>query len=253
MPPLFLVLAKKAERLRVRVLSGVEITMSRAATAAFLTAVTAALVGQAFGPTPARETALGSQKAEPGAPTVREVDLTSIYSTSGQRKLVDVYNTLDERAPEWNEPSNIGEALRRAKSQPMLAVVRGETIKEAVHATARHVRLKKPPEQPVGPDDKSASKKYWLFVYLGSGHSGPLMWRVYPPTVYGAKVQFSYASFTGWFLSDPDETSEATADDHAYEYWVPLGTFEDPSQLKAELVELTKRVKAAYPAAKSKK
>jgi hypothetical protein len=224
--------------------------MSRRTSGLFVVLVSA-FVYLGFVADSAAPVAQAADKADPDQPPVlREIDLTAIYSTSGQRKLINVQDELDDREPEWNEPYRIGEILGRAKLAPTLAIVRGENIKEAVRATARHVRLKKLPAAPVGPDDKSVSKKCWLFVYLGSGPSSPVQWQVYPPTVYGTKVQFSYYKFYDWFLSDPELVGEATADDHAYEYWVPLGTFDDPGALKAELVELRQKVKAKYPAKK---
>lgn len=223
--------------------------MSKLAAARLVLALLGVAAGLAYLSGPSPRVGRAAPKADPDrAPEVREIQLSAIYSTIGQRKLTRVYDAFDADTPEWDALPEIARILREAKSPPTLAVVRGDSGKEAVLATARHVRLKKSPAEPIGPDDKSTSKKYWLFVYLGSGHSGPLKWRVYPPTVYGAKVQFSYARFDGWFLSEPDEMYEITGDDRAYEYWVPLGTFEDPSQLKAELVELTKKVTVTYPA-----
>jgi hypothetical protein len=129
-----------------------------------------------------------------------------------------------------------------------VTVVRGEDIKEAVRATARSIQLKDPPVWPVGPDDKSASKKCWLFVHIAHTGSSPPQWLIYPPTVIGTKVRFTYTHFDGWFTPNPGESREATSDDHAYFYWVPLGAFEDPTAVRAELVELSKMVKAVYPA-----
>ena len=223
--------------------------MSRRSTAGFLVAAVAGLTylsGPAAGP---------AARAAQGEPLsfrdVREIELSAIYSTSPQKKLEDVYHGLKEDSPEWKEPYNVGSVLADAKSPPLVAVVRGENVREAVLATARFVKSKS--SGPVGPDEKSASRKCWLFVYLGHASSTPPEWLIYPPTVFGTRARFSYTRFDGWFTPDPDEGWDRTADDHSYLYWVPLGEVADPSKLKAELVELTKTVEASYPAKGKKK
>jgi hypothetical protein len=195
---------------------------------------------------PAGPTTRGAPAAPVSFRDVREIELSAVYSTSSQKKLEDVYHGLKEDSPEWKEPYNIGSALADAKSPPLLTVVRGENVREAVVATARFVKSR--PSGPVGPDDKSASKKCWLFVYLGHASSTPPEWLIYSPTIFGTRVRFSYTRFEGWFTPDPDEGWDRTADDHSYLYWVPLGEVSDPSELRAELVELVRAVKAIYPA-----
>jgi len=152
--------------------------------------------------------------------------------------------------PKSNAFNSLNKTLRERRSPPFLAIVRGENIKEAVLATARFIELKEPPGKPVGPDDKSISKKHWLFVHIAHTGSSPPQWLIYPPTVFGTKVRFTYTRFDGWFTLDPGEGWDVTADDHAYFYWVPLGPFEDSDQLRAEMVEFCKLVKASYPAGK---
>ena len=184
---------------------------------------------------------------------VREIELSAIYSTSRQRKLEWIGRHVPEESAERAALESVGEALRKRRSAPWVTVVRGEDIKEAVRATDRFITLKEPPARPVGPDDKSASQKFWLFVYLGHDSSSPPQWLVYPPTVFGTKVRFSYTRFDGWFSHEPGEGPDATADDYGYYCWVPLGKFDEADEIKAELVELTKTVKASYPPKARKK
>lgn len=188
-------------------------------------------------------------KTDPDFPEVREIELAAIYSTSGQKKLEGVYRHIPEKSPELEAFVSINDMLQEGKSPPRLAVVRGEDIREAVLATGRFLKLKDPPARPVGPDDKSACKKCWLFVYLGHAQAKPHNWLIFPPTVFGTRVRLMYTSFEGWHSDEP--IGEAVGYG-AYMYWVALGDVADPSELKAELVELSKTVKGAYPA-KSKR
>ena len=184
-------------------------------------------------------------KGDPVSSGVREIDLPAIYSTSIQKNLKDVYRSLKEDSPEREALFDIGDSLERAKSPAMLTVVRGEDIREAVLATARFVKATPRPAGPVGPDETSAGKNFWLFVYLGHAHSTPHNWLISPPTVFGTRVRFMYTSFEGWLSDEP--IAEATGY-RAYLYWVPLGSVAEPSESKAELVELAKAVRARYPA-----
>ena len=139
-------------------------------------------------------------KGDPVSSGVREIDLPAIYSTSIQKNLKDVYRSLKEDSPEQ------GGTIRhswKCKISALLTIVRGEDIREAVLATARFVTAKRRPAGPVGPDDKSASKKLWLFVYLGHAHSTPHNWLISPPTVFGTRVRFMYTSFEGWLSDEP--------------------------------------------------
>jgi hypothetical protein len=190
---------------------------------------------------------LAAPKDVPDLPEVREVELSAIYSTSDQKKLEPVHRHLREKSPERKAFESIVEALREIRPPPRLAVVRGEDIKEAVLASARFFKLKQPGDRPVGPDDKSTSRKCWLFVYLGHAQSKPHNWLESPPTVFANRARFMYTTFEGWHSDRP--IGEAVGYG-AYLYWVPLGEVADPSELKAELVELTKMVKASYPAKK---
>lgn len=228
-----------------------ESAVPRLAAACSLVAIPGAAACLVYVATSAHPIAQASEKDEPAfASDVREVELSAVYSTSGQKKLEPVYRHLAEKSPERKAFESIDDALRESRSPPLLAVVRGDDIKEAVLATARFIRLKEAPARPIGPDDKGASKKHWLFVHIAHTGSSPPQWIVYPPTVFGKRVRFSYTRFDGWFTPDPGEGWTVTADDHAYFYWVPLGVFEETDQVRAELVELSKTVKASYPAKK---
>lgn len=196
--------------------------------------------------------ALAAPKDDPDFPEVREIDLSTIYTSSDQKKLKLVYGQLDEKSEERKAYDTIGRALSESRSPPGLTVVRGENIKEAILATARFIKLKDPPAGPVGPDDKSTTKKLWLFVHIAHDSSSPPQWLIYPPTVFANKVRFTYTHFDGWFSPDPDEGRSASADEHPYYYWVPLGEVARPTELRAEMVELSKTVKASYPAKKKK-
>jgi hypothetical protein len=214
--------------------------------------MTAALVYQGYTATFAQPAKGAAQKADTAGPIeVREIDLSAIYSTSYQKKLKHIYERhLPEKSPGGTAFRSINDSLCEARTPPFLAVVRGEDFKEAVLATARFVKLKEPPARPIGPDDKSTSKKCWLFVHIAHASSSGPFWLVYPPTVYGKKVRFSYAHNEGYFS---DELIDArSADDHSYFYWVPLGEVADPGEVKAELTELSKTVKASYPAKQKK-
>jgi len=189
-------------------------------------------------------------KADRDRPEVREIELSAIYSTSYQKNLERVYRHLPEDSPERKALESIDDRMRESRSPPLVALVRGEDIKEAVLATARFIGMKEPPARPVGPDEKSASKKHWLFAHIAHTGSSPPQWLIYPPTVFGAKVRFTYTRFDGWFTPEGDESTDVSADDHAYFYWVPLGVFEDSDQIRAEMVEFCKSVKASYPAGK---
>jgi len=189
-------------------------------------------------------------KDAPALQEVREIDLTAIYSSSAQKKLERVERHLPENSPELKALAEMNEALRDARTPPLLAVVRGENVKEAVLASARFVKSKPRPARPLGPDDKSTSKKVWLFVHLSHTGSTPPQWLIYPPTVFAHQARFTYTSFEGWFSDWP---RESTTDDHAYFYWVPLGTFETPNEVEAELVEFSKTVKSSFPPRAKKK
>jgi hypothetical protein len=217
--------------------------------AALLAAFAVVLAWQLFATNPAHQTALARQKAEPGAIEVKEIALSKIYSTSFQAKLKDVREPLADDAPGMKALRAQEDTLMAAKSPPLIGIVRGENIKDAVIASGRLVQMKKAPKDTVGPDPTSTSKMHWLFVYLGATSSTPV-WSVYPVQVAENRFRLSYSLFDYWPYAE--EGNVLNADFHPYLYWVPLGEPKDPSSLQAELVELTRMVKASYPARQKK-
>ena len=90
---------------------------------------------------------------------VREVDLSAIYSTSSQKQLKDVFQRFKDDPLEREVLHSIGDTVAKAESPALLTVVRGEDIREAMLAAARFVKATPRPAGPIGPDDKSTSKK----------------------------------------------------------------------------------------------
>jgi hypothetical protein len=212
--------------------------------AGFRTAVCGLLTALLIISDPGSPAARATPEGAPDFRDRRDVDLSTVYSTSYQEKLERISRHLPENSDERRAVAGIVDKLRTSKSPPLVAVVRGDDIRQAVVASARYVTLKDLPARPLGPDDRSPSKKFWLFVYLGHDSSTPPQWLVHAPTVLGPRVQFTYTRFDSQFWHG---SNDATADDSMYLYWVPLGMFEQAEEVKVELVELTKTVKAAYP------
>jgi hypothetical protein len=177
-------------------------------------------------------------RAGEGPPT-KEIKLGEIFSTSIQEGMKDLHTSLKEDSPERRHYAQIAETLGEQKSPPCLAVLRGETIREAVTAAARWVAAKQPKDEIFGPDAASKSKRYWLFVYINRTSSEPPMWLIQPPTVTGITVRFSYTK--------QDEGFKRTTDSYPYLYLVPLVELGGSDPPQAELVFLEKHVKATFP------
>jgi hypothetical protein len=173
-------------------------------------------------------------------PKPKEIKLSDVFSTSIQEGLNDLVGNLAEDSPERRSYSQIRHTLRERKSQPCIAIARGDTIQEAVTAAARWIEAKAPAGEIFGPDAKSKSKEYWLFVYINHTSSTPPMWLIQPPVISGSKVRFTYTR--------PDGNSDQTNDHSPYLYLAPLGEFADPAELEAELVFLEKSVRARFSA-----
>jgi hypothetical protein len=82
--------------------------MSRLITAGALSVTVCLIAGLAYVSDSASSNAQAAPKDAPASPEVREIELSTIYSTSGQKKLINVQEHLDDRGPEWNEPHFIG-------------------------------------------------------------------------------------------------------------------------------------------------
>lgn len=128
---------------------------------------------------------------EPAVLDVKEIELSKIYSTSGQTKLRDVREPLPDDGAGRKALRALEDTLMTSKSEPLIGIVRGESISEAVIASSRLVGMKKPPKNAVGPNEKSTSSKHWLFVYIGAKHSSPSHWVVYPVQFAGKRIRFS--------------------------------------------------------------
>jgi hypothetical protein len=219
--------------------------MSRILAAGLLAAVVGTLAWQVIVITPAHQTALARQKAEPGAIDVKEIELSKIFSTSGQSKLKDVRESVPDDSAGRKALRALEETLMVSKSGPRIGIVRGENIAEAVIASDRLVGMKMPPKSAVGPDEKSTSSKHWLFIYFGTKHSSPPHWVVYPVQIAGTRFRFSHSVND---FSPGDGVGEAISLDFiAYLYWVPLGELKDSSEADAELLLMEKAVKATFP------
>src|SRR5262245_26156423 len=192
-----------------------------------------------------RQIVQASQKSETGPPEVKEIEFAAIYSTSPQKKLKNVRESLGSGSAEEKVLASLETALAAIKSPPVVAVLRGDDIGQAVLAAEHFAKMKSRPTGPVGPDDKASSKKVWLFVYISHTHSSPPRWIIHRPTVYGTGIRLTYTEYDGWFTGPGGDS--VSLDLHPFLYWVPLGEYSDPSSLQAELVYLQKTVKASFP------
>jgi hypothetical protein len=222
--------------------------MSRLAVASVLALVAGVLGWEIFMMTSAHQTALACPKAEPGAIEVKEIELSKIYSTSAQTKLKDVRESVPDDSTGRKSLRALEDSLMANKSPPLVGIVRGDSIAEAVIASGRLVGMKKPPKSAVGPDDRSTSSQHWLFVYVGAKHSSPPHWVVGPVQVFGGRIRFSYSVDDFWPFDAVGQM--VSLDFLAYLYWVPLGELKDPSKADAELVLIQKSLKATFPTKK---
>lgn len=179
--------------------------------------------------------------------TIKDIPLSSVYTNTNQPKLKSIYSGIFKAdSPESEARQALEQAMfKRKPKKPLVAVVRGDTIQQAVLASARLAAMKEFPEAPVGPTDGSTSKKYWVLVHLGIAHSNPPCWLLSRPQQADDRVRVSYTENDFW-PADQGGTG-VTLDGIPYLYWIPVDRPGEGAALSVELVSLKKTVEAKFP------
>jgi hypothetical protein len=176
-------------------------------------------------------------------PKIQQIELSSIYSTSGQEGLTSLYKKFDGDSKEGETIYKVGAKLSSRHSPPGAFFLRANDISEAIAVTMRGVESKDLPKKPLTLDGSKPADKVWLFVYLQHDGSHPPQWEISPPRQYVGDVRFEYRAYDMW----PRRTDSRTADSNPYMYWVPLGEFKGLGELTVELVEWKRSITGSFP------
>jgi hypothetical protein len=180
-------------------------------------------------------------------PQPKQISLSSVVTTSGQKKMVRAFPQPIEDDGNRNLRAAFEELFDPSKiaGSSNVFLVDAPTFSDAITATIKIVARGYTADSPLLLDQPDPTRvNHWLVVYLGVAGSEPVRWIIDSVFIESGIVRFNYHE---------DPIGGQTRDVNQYYYWVPLGKLDD-GVYKLELydgglkdVTLSRRVEIKSP------